>query len=107
MFYWKINQKAITEKYCENKARPELECNGQCHLKKQIKLISQEDSSKDVKNTIPSKKEVKFEKLEYINQSFSLLIIKDLIYLTDKPIAFISDNYLFQPNQSIFHPPLV
>lgn len=26
------NQKAITEKYCINKAKPKLHCNGKCYL---------------------------------------------------------------------------
>ena len=34
---WKLNQNEITEKYCENKAEPMLNCNGKCHLSKQLK----------------------------------------------------------------------
>jgi hypothetical protein len=36
VFVFIANQKQITEQYCENKKRPELHCNGQCHLKKQL-----------------------------------------------------------------------
>ena len=33
--YW-MNRDFIASVLCENKDRPELECNGKCHLKKQI-----------------------------------------------------------------------
>lgn len=36
---WKIYQKEITEKYCINKSRPEMQCNGQCYLAKQMKKL--------------------------------------------------------------------
>ena len=34
--YWKINQAALASKYCENKAKPQMHCNGKCYLKKQL-----------------------------------------------------------------------
>ncbi len=33
--YW-MNRDFIASVLCENKDKPELECNGKCHLKKQI-----------------------------------------------------------------------
>lgn len=44
---WKIYQTEITEKYCINKDRPEMHCNGQCYLSKQLKALENEyESSK-------------------------------------------------------------
>ena len=40
---WKINQDRITEKYCENKNRPELECDGKCYLAKQLRKLDVEE----------------------------------------------------------------
>ncbi len=34
---YKINQAKITELFCINKDKPELQCNGKCHLKEVIK----------------------------------------------------------------------
>jgi hypothetical protein len=34
--HYQTNKAAITEQFCENKAKPELQCNGQCHLAKQL-----------------------------------------------------------------------
>jgi hypothetical protein len=36
---WKINQDIITAKYCENKDKPMLNCNGQCYLSKQLEKL--------------------------------------------------------------------
>ncbi len=32
-----FNNESFTEKYCVNKDKPELKCNGKCHLKKSLK----------------------------------------------------------------------
>ena len=32
-----VNQSTIAQKYCVNKAKPKLHCDGKCHLKKQLK----------------------------------------------------------------------
>jgi len=31
-----MNQNEIIEEFCENKAKPELNCNGNCHLSKEL-----------------------------------------------------------------------
>ncbi len=43
-----VNQSYIIENFCENKEKPELKCNGKCHLNKQIK----EDTEK--KSDVPA-----------------------------------------------------
>lgn len=43
-----LNVKSITAKYCENKAKPKLKCNGKCHLKKQ--LIQHDKQNNQQKN---------------------------------------------------------
>lgn len=54
-FNYEINKDFITEEYCENKERPELQCNGQCHLAKQLKIAEQEKSNAtDQKSERPS-----------------------------------------------------
>ncbi|BCY27172.1 hypothetical protein [Flavobacterium okayamense] len=35
-FEYTFKNKAFIEKYCENKNKPELKCNGKCHLKKSM-----------------------------------------------------------------------
>lgn len=43
--YW-MNRDFIAAELCENKDRPELQCNGKCHLKKEIKE-NEENRSED------------------------------------------------------------
>jgi hypothetical protein len=40
--YW-MNRDYIAAVLCENKDKPELDCNGKCHLKKQIKEQSESE----------------------------------------------------------------
>ena len=34
---YQLNKVRITERYCVNKARPQLHCNGKCHLAQQLR----------------------------------------------------------------------
>ncbi len=34
---YQLHKARITERYCVNKARPQLRCNGKCHLAKQLR----------------------------------------------------------------------
>lgn len=45
MAYFELNIDYIIETYCENKAEPKLQCNGQCHLAKQLITTPVTDSS--------------------------------------------------------------
>lgn len=42
--YW-MNKDYIASVLCENKDRPELECNGKCHLKKEIQSNSDDQNN--------------------------------------------------------------
>ena len=39
---YEINKKYIAEVLCENMTKPEMKCNGKCHLKKQLKIANDE-----------------------------------------------------------------
>ena len=43
--YYGLNIKNIVEKYCINKDKPVLKCNGKCYLKKQLEFSSADASS--------------------------------------------------------------
>ena len=34
---FRLNQPALAARYCVNKARPQLRCNGRCHLARQLR----------------------------------------------------------------------
>ncbi len=51
---FKINQAEIARTLCENKARPQMKCNGKCYLKKQLKAQdSKEQNRPDTGKKIP------------------------------------------------------
>ena len=47
-----VNYEYIANELCENQDKPEMECNGKCHLKKELAKASSEENSnsKDKKN---------------------------------------------------------
>lgn len=42
-----LNKEEITQKYCENKDKPEMECNGCCHLKKELNKVDKAEERED------------------------------------------------------------
>jgi hypothetical protein len=42
---YEFNIHAITQKYCVNKDKPKMHCNGKCHLAKSLKALSTEENN--------------------------------------------------------------
>ncbi|MEW7291401.1 hypothetical protein [Aquimarina sp. 2304DJ70-9] len=45
VLYYQLNIDTIVEKYCVNKERPRLNCNGKCYLMTQMKTANKPSSS--------------------------------------------------------------
>ena len=43
--HFKLNRDAIEQRFCINKNKPELQCHGTCHLKKQLRETENSASS--------------------------------------------------------------
>jgi hypothetical protein len=50
--YFQLNIDYIIETYCVNKDKPEMACNGQCHLSKQLQTTTTEDGSTKAVNSL-------------------------------------------------------
>ncbi len=96
-----VNYDYILKELCENKAKPELECNGKCHLKAELAKASKENipASQESKNIVildllflETLSEFKFNKLYVEKQKVS--------------IAY-SRLYFRLHSTGIFHPPTV
>jgi len=93
---FKANQSYIAQVLCENKAKPEMKCNGKCQLKKQ--MATQQEAEKNIP--------VSFEKIIDSYWLANAETHKQPMYFTFKsqfskaPILETS-NY----SSSIFHPP--
>lgn len=97
-----VNQQEITAKLCENKAKPKLQCNGKCHLKKQLAKIDNSEKKEDKKqNSNPSFKveDVFYSSLENSISQFQLQINE-----TKKSFYYLN-LYHFQLNQNLKAPP--
>jgi hypothetical protein len=98
---FKIRQAEIAAKLCENLNKPELDCQGTCYLKKQLKEL--EEQEKQLPQNLKDKEVVLYCNNFFPTFQFSTFIETIFVeknynsfYLTMKPASFHSD---------IFHPP--
>ena len=95
-----LNKKEITNLFCVNKSKPKMNCNGKCHLKKQLK-----EQDKKEQSPASSLKEVK--EIQLYNQSTSITSVKNSSEDTSSELNII---YLLHTSSkhthSVFHPPL-
>ena len=76
--YFQMNIDVIVAKYCVNKERPQLKCNGKCHLNKQITLSTQEDGSINTK-TVQLANAFYPLYFQVIDHNYSPLVFNDLV----------------------------
>lgn len=91
-----LNMESITNRFCENKSKPKLKCNGKCHLTKQLK-----EQEKKENQTNSNKKWVDVS-LFYENAE---IIISNLIVSCCCSNSVYLDRKTTIVNNSIFHPP--
>lgn len=46
LLQWKMNQAEIIQKHCENRSKPQMACNGKCHLRKTLAKLDQSNNQK-------------------------------------------------------------
>lgn len=97
---FKINQDFIAKVLCINKDKPELKCNGKCHLTKQLKKV-EEPEEKQAPNNTKDKREIVYF------LSHSIFEIRDSGLLNEKKtfILYASDFQDASFISDIFHPP--
>jgi hypothetical protein len=96
---YQVHKARITQLFCVNKARPQLHCNGKCHLAKKLRKAA------DAESKAPA---AGFAKIKYE-------ILLPLRPLFTAPAAipapparfarYVALHYAFTPVHSIFHPP--
>lgn len=102
-----MNQAELTAKYCVNKAKPMLKCNGKCYLAKQLKIQEEQDKAefnKKSKNQVPKFKKIKegevFNDIKEISYAISLITPSK-----SKPNSSISFDNSFEEISKCFQPP--
>lgn len=105
ILYYELNIDYIIETYCVNTDKPELQCNGKCHLSKQLQLVSQEtnDSEGNLITNIISESffPVYFQSKDTINFDTSLLTIVRLQNF------YYSENYAYKLDYQLLKPPIL
>lgn len=96
---YQLHKERITELFCVNKAKPQLHCNGKCHLAKQLRKAADEESK--VPNGAVAK--LKFEALPLLR----FQVARPVSYPAAPPrFALLrAARYAFSPVHGIFHPP--
>ncbi|MBB4802671.1 hypothetical protein HNP37_002746 [Flavobacterium nitrogenifigens] len=92
--HFKLNQQEIEKEFCENKAKPQLQCHGKCHLKKELEKSEKNDLEL---NSI-------FKKIDILpsqNFEFPICILKKI---NNKVLIYKEFDH-FEPYLEIFVPP--
>ncbi len=99
---YELRKDFIIKNYCVNKSRPELKCDGQCYLAKQIKAAEQQDEDEATDT--------------FLNKIFEVETKVGLIsFQFDPQLSILSKEVFFSYSftvpatmkGSIFHPPQV
>ena len=96
-----VNYEYISNELCENKEKPELQCNGKCHLKAELAKASKDTvpASQETKNTVAL--EILF--LETLCEyKFNRIFVEK-----EKVSISYSKLYFRLHSTGIFHPPTV
>ena len=96
---FKINQDYIAKTLCEKKEEKENTCNGQCHLKKELKKVSETDNDSTIPNMYKEKIELVFIQPEF---TFSFYNIQS----PKTSFSFYKESEIPTLTNRIFHPPL-
>ena len=97
-----VNYDYISNVLCENKAKPQLKCNGKCHLMKELAKASENE------------KPINSDKKDNSKHEIELLYCNELSEINFRQIYFhnktsVGDNYanlyFHTVGCSVFHPP--
>jgi hypothetical protein len=101
---WKFNQNYIAQNLCINRDKPEMECNGKCHLQKQLKSV-ENNQTKETNASLPLKlKNLKTDDfVNYSEMRVSFIQTVQNLILNSTLNTHYSFNYI----SSCFRPPQV
>ncbi len=97
-----VNYDYISKVLCINKAKPELKCNGKCHLMKELAKASEDDKTNSTEKKQSTNKLIDLfvEEQDTYNYAFSVIEIKPLFNSKCRNL------YSHLDSNSIFHPPI-
>lgn len=103
IWYWS-NKAEIAQKYCENKSRPMMHCDGKCYLAKRLARVAFQEYQKENQKNKP----VKPAKTLLFKENVDCSICGQAVDSLDEKVIFHDEQFYISPNYSeIFHPPCV
>lgn len=96
-----MNQESIAKENCENIAKPELKCNGKCHLAKQLVEIS---NPTPIESPAKSPNFERAQELVWICSDFSNFTVPSIHY-SELVSDLESNNYQYEYFPRIDSPP--
>ncbi len=96
-----INYDYITKTLCVNKAKPQMHCNGKCHLMKELAKASESEKpiSSDKKHLLQESEILFFEAIKTY-ESLGFIATHSI-----KGTTHYSDLYSYLKSSAVFHPP--
>jgi hypothetical protein len=94
-----INQSYIAQNLCENRDKPQLQCNGHCQLSKKLK-DEQRKEQENPERKAENKSEIFYPAHESANNMAAAFRVVDRNYILPISIGMPVDQA-----QSVFHPP--
>jgi hypothetical protein len=106
--HYELNKAEITARYCENKNRPELHCNGQCYLAKQLQKADSALQAKEQEqqNHLDLGAKI-FSEQFYLSNEAQFLALQPLFLQAQKETLSKTILYSFNYIQNCFHPPCI
>ena len=95
-----VNYEYISKVLCVNKAKPELKCNGKCHLMKQLAKASEDEKPISDKKIVVREVEVLFFQ-EIKELAFSKTFVKQKSAVN----SAYRNLYTYINYSTVFHPP--
>ncbi|QQD14414.1 hypothetical protein [Sphingobacterium sp. UDSM-2020] len=100
VFVWfESNRSYIAKELCENRARPQMHCNGQCVLMKKLKALEEKSSDKSLPQN------AKHETFLCVMQEWLVMPESISIQLVNKYVAYYKAYYSFIHFKNNFRPP--
>ena len=100
---FELNKEYIIQNLCENRFKPELNCNGQCYLAKQLHRVAEDKATKEAKRQEQGFKKLLEESFNHENFVFSQTF--------ESVILTIQNNFSYKTSHystlttTLFHPP--
>lgn len=103
--HYLVDYDNISENHCENKDKPELQCNGKCYLNKQIAIVDGVDIAKERAPAPSAPTKDTFEQPNFTPYTNRFDCSRNSFYIRKKVVKLYIDQYDHIYSKSIFCPP--